>query len=47
MWTFYYDVATATSPARAGDLETWGFALLVLVTGLVVLAPSFIEKRQE
>lgn len=47
MWIFYYDVPAVTSSAPTGNLEAWGFALLVVVTGLVILAPSFFEKRRE
>ena len=44
MWVFYHDVVASTTPA---DSNSMIFAIVVLVTGLIVMVPSYFERRQK
>jgi hypothetical protein len=44
MWVFYHDVAANATPASNSSMT---FAIVVLITGLIVLAPSYFERRQK
>ena len=43
MWVFYHDVVSVPAD-NTSDLAT--FIFIALITGLVTLAPSFMEKRR-
>lgn len=45
MWVYYYDVAAASAQATTSTSSI--FVGLVLITGLIILAPSYFEKRNK
>ena len=47
MWNFYYDVTAAASSTYQGDSAAWAFAVFVILTSLIVLAPPYFEKREK
>ena len=44
MWSFYYDVVAEASPPPK-DMAV--FVAVLVVTGLIILVPSFLEKRRK
>ena len=46
MWVFYHNVASNTASATV-PIEAMVFAGVVMLTGLVVMLPSYFEKRND
>ena len=44
MWVFYHDIASTSSSVPS---ISWAFAGFTLLTGLIVLSPTYFERRQK
>ncbi len=45
MWMFYHDIVSHVSDTPVAPAAL--FAVVVLLTGVIILAPSYFERRQK
>jgi len=46
MWIFYYGVGEPVSQTAVGEASMF-FAGMVLLTGIIIMAPSYFERRRQ
>jgi len=44
MWFFYHDITSSTQNPHAA---TFAFVGLALLTGIIVIAPSYFDKKRK